>query len=263
MYPSKLLRNPILGGGFGSPDVIAKILRGHYNRKEETIECEERMKKGVILSVLLFFTLISFGFAAPKDLDIQGRKLTSQKPAFTLIAPSGLRLIHSFSHDNPTESSLTRVYFFIKDREKKVEEMFIVQISDKTNPQALPMTAPPLKPYSEKRMHSKGKIKKGDLEIEHLTQLMAWNPDAKSLQPIVKKGISIPSHWALQGQFMFIYLGEHGVFVRYSKDVNSFGPNVSKEGKDWEKEVFSGNERKVYEIFQKSFIEMVNSIQIK
>lgn len=218
----------------------------------------------------IFFTLLALVLitwaptgAAEKDLEVQGKKMISRKPPFILNLPTEFRPIHSFSNENPRENSLTRVYFFIKERDKQVEEMIILQIADKTNPQALPMTAPPLKPYSEKKMYSKGKIKKGDLEMEHLTQLMAWNPDAKSLQPIIKKGISIPSHWALQGQFMFIYLGEHGVFVRYSKDVNSFGPNVSKEGKDWEKEVFSGNEKKVYEIFQKSFMEMVNSIQIK
>ncbi len=220
------------------------------------------MKKVVTLSVLLLFTLIRFGFTAPKDLDIQRGKLTSQKPPFTSTAPSDLKLIHSFSHDNPAESSLTRVYFFIKERKKKVEELFIVQIADKTNPQALPMTVPSLKPYSEKRMYSKGKVKKGDLEIEHLIQLMAWNPDAKSLQPIVKKGVALPSHWALQGQYQFVYLGEHGVLIRYSKDANSFGIPVSKEGKDWEKVALSGNEKKVSQIFQKSFMEMVNSIQI-
>jgi hypothetical protein len=221
------------------------------------------MKKILTLSIFLFFTLTSFGFTAPKDLDIQGKKLISQKPPFTSMAPSDLQLIHSFSHDNPAENSLTRVYFYIKSREKKAEEMFIVQIADKTNPQALPMTAPPLKPHSEKRMYSKGEIKKGDLEIEYLIQSMAWNPDAQSLQPIVKKGITIPNHWAMQGQFQFIYLGEHGVLIRYSKDVNSFGLSVSKEGKDWEKDALSKNERKVYRIFQKSFMEMVNSIQIK
>lgn len=219
------------------------------------------MKKyliGWVLSVLVL-SVVSHA----KDLEIRGEKLLSQKPPFASKAPSGLRLIHSFSHDNPAESSLTRVYIYIKEREKQVEKMFIVQISDKTNPQALPMTAPPLKPYSEKRMYSKGKIKKGDLEIEHLIQLMAWNPDAKSLEPVVKKGITIPNHWALQGQFQFLYLGEHGVFIRYSKDANSFGVNVSKEGKDWEKGALSGNEKRVYQIFEKNFMEMVNSIQIK
>lgn len=223
------------------------------------------MRKGFILSisVLLLLTLLDIGIAGQKELEIQGNKLTSQKPPFTSTAPSDVKLIHFLSHDNPAESSLTRVYFYIKEREKRAEEMFIVQISDKTNPQALPMTAPPLKPYSEKRMYSKGKIKKGDLEIEYLTQLIAWNPDAKSLQPIIKKGITIPHHWALQGQFQFIYLGEHGVLFRYSKDVNSFGMRVSEDGKNWDRGHLKGSEKKVYEIFQREFMQMVHSIQIK
>jgi hypothetical protein len=125
------------------------------------------------------------------------------------------------------------------------------------------MTGPSLKPYTEKRMYSKAKIKKGDLEIEHMSQLMAWNPDAKSLEPIVKKGVTIPSHWALQGQFQFIYLGEHGVFVRYSRDVNSFDLNVSRDGKDWDRDSISRNEKKVYDTFQRNFMETVNSITIK
>jgi len=221
------------------------------------------MRKIYIWVVCLFLIGWVAEAIARQDLKIEGKKLVSHKPPFTMSMPSEYRLIHSFSHDNPGESSLTRAYFFIKEKEKKVEEMFILQISDKTNPQALPMTAPPLKPYTEKRMYSKAKIKKGDLEIEHMSQLMAWNPDARSLQPIVKKGITIPPHWALQGQFQFIYLGEHGVFVRYSRDVNSYGLNVSGEGKDWEKDVISRNEKKVYDTFQKSFTEMVNSITIK
>jgi hypothetical protein len=219
------------------------------------------MKKIFIGWILFVLSLTTF--ATAKDLEIQGKRLISQKPPFTLSLPSECRLIHFFSHDNPAESSLTRAYFFIKDREKRAEEMFIVQISDKTNPQALPMTAPSLKPYTEKRVYSKAKIKKGDLEIEHMSQLMAWNPDAASLQPIIKKGITIPSHWALQGQFQFIYLGEHGVFVRYSRDVNSFGVKVSGEGKDWDRDAISRNEKKVYETFQKGFMETVNSITIK
>ncbi len=221
------------------------------------------MKRNVMIWVNFILILGMISNAAAKDLEVKGRQLVSQKPPFTMTLPWEYRLIHSFSHDNPTESSLTRVYFYIREKEKKAEEMFIIQISDKTNPQALPMTAQPLKPYTEKRMYSKAKIKKGELEIEYLTQLMAWNPEAKSLQPIVKKGISIPHHWALQGQFQFIYLGEHGVFVRYSKDVNSFGMKVSGEGKAWEKDLLSGNEKKVYEVFQKGFMEMVNSIAIK
>lgn len=225
-------------------------------------EWRESMKRVLTVLLVVAFTLGRVGFASPKELEIQGKKLTSQKPPFTAMVPSELKLIHFFSHDNPAESSLTRVYFYIKERGKTVEEMFIAQIADKTNPQALPMTAPPLKPYTEKRAYSKGKIKKGDLEIEYLSQLMAWNPEAKTLQPIVKKGWVIPNQWALQGQFQFIYLGEHGVFIRYSKDINSFGFSVSTNGKDWEKDFLIGNEKKAYQLFQKSFMEMVNSIRI-
>jgi hypothetical protein len=92
---------------------------------------------------------------------------------------------------------------------------------------------------------------------------MAWNPDAPSLQPIVKKGIVIPSCWALQGQFLFNYRGGHAVLVRYSRDVRSFGFKISEEGKDWERSSISGNEMKTYETFQKIFMEMINSISIK
>ncbi len=103
----------------------------------------------------------------------------------------------------------------------------------------------------------------GELRADYLIQLMAWNPNAPSLQPIVKKGIMIPSRWALQGQFLFVYQGEHAVFIRYAKNVNSFGLKISEEGKDWERESISGNEKKVYEAFQKTFMEMINSIIIK
>jgi len=99
--------------------------------------------------------------------------------------------------------------------------------------------------------------------MDYLIQLMAWNPDAPSLQPIVKKGLIIPSRWALQGQFLFLYQGEHAVFFRYSKDINSFGIKVSEKGDDWGKGLISGNEKRVYEIFQKTYIEMMDSIQIK
>jgi hypothetical protein len=92
---------------------------------------------------------------------------------------------------------------------------------------------------------------------------MAWNPNAPSLQSLVKKGIVISAHWALQGQFLFVYQGEHAVFVRYSKDVNAFGMKVSERGEDWGKGSISGSERRVYEAFQKMFMEMINSIQIK
>jgi len=218
-----------------------------------------------IFFLLLGLVVISWttASAAQKDLVVQGKKLASQKPPFTLTLPSEFNLIHSFSQDNPGESSLTRVYFFIKTKGRQVEEMLILQIADKTNPQAGPMTAAPLKSYTEKRLYSIKKVKKGELEVDSLVQLMAWNPDAPSLQPIVKKGFVISSSWALQGQFLFLYQGEHAVFFRYSKDVHSFGVKVSEKGEAWEKGRISENEKKVYETFQKSFTEMIDSIQIK
>ena len=218
-----------------------------------------------IFFALLGLVLVTWVLAgaAQKDLEIQGKKLSSLKPPFTLTLPTEFNLVHSFSQENPGESSLTRVYFLVKTKGKQIEEMLILQVADKTNPQAGPMTVPPLKPYTEKRLYSKGKVKKGELEVDYLIQLMAWNPDAPSLQSIVKKGLIIPSRWALQGQFLFLYQGEHAVFFRYSKDINSFGIKVSEKGDDWGKGSISGNEKKVYETFQKSFIEMMGSIQIK
>jgi hypothetical protein len=221
------------------------------------------MKKIIIVLFCLILAIWAIATAAQKDLEIQGKKLISQKPPFTLTLPSEFNLIHSFSHENPGESSLTRVYFFVSAKGKQVEEMLILQIADKTNPQAGPMTVTPLKPYTEKRLYSKGRVKKGGLEVDTLIQLMAWNPEAPSLQPIVKKGLVIPSSWALQGQFLFLYQGEHAVFFRYSKGINSFGIKASEKGDDWDKKLISGNEKKVYETFQKTFMEMMDSIQVK
>lgn len=221
------------------------------------------MKK--FLSALLGLALIAWvATCAPKkDLEIQGKKIISQKPPFTLTLPSEFNLVHSFSHENPGESSLTRVYFLVKAQGKQVEEMVVLQIADKTNPQAEPMTVPPLRPYTEKRLYSKGKVKKGGLEVDYLTQFMAWNPDAPSLQPIMKKGLVIPAHWALQGQFLFPYQGENAVFCRYSRTIGSFGTKVSDQADAWETGLISGDEKKVYETFEKSFMEMMDSIQIK
>jgi len=221
------------------------------------------MKKIIIGLFCLILVTGAIADAAQKDLEIQGKKLISQKPPFTITLPTEFNLVHSFSHENPGESSLTRIYFLVKPNGKKVEEMLILQIADKTNPQAGPMTAFPLKPYIEERMYQKSKIKKGELEINYLIQLMAWNPNAPSLQPLLKKGIVIPSHWALQGQFLFIYQGEHALLIRYSKDVNAFGNKVSEKGEDWGKGSISGNEKRAYETFQKMFMEMIDSIQIK
>jgi hypothetical protein len=223
----------------------------------------KQMKKAIVSFLATVILTWAIAHAAPRELEMKGKQLISQKPPFTLVLPSELRLTHSFSHDNPKENSLTRVYLLTRERNKQVEEMLFVQIADKTNPQAGPMTAPPLRPYDDKRMYLKDRKKKGELEVDYLVQLMAWNPDAPSLQPVVKKGITIPSHWALQGQLLFIAQGEHAVFLRYSKDANAFGLKVSEEGKDWEKRSVSRNEKKVCEIFQKTFLEMIDSLQMR
>ena len=165
--------------------------------------------------------------------------------------------------ENKEENSLTRTSLFIKAKNKQAEDILIVQIADKTNPQAGPMTIPPLKPLTEKRLFSKGKMDKKGLEVHYLLQAMVWNPDASSLRPVLAKGIAVPSHWVLQGQFLFPYYDENAVFIRYSKDANSFGFGVSQEGKSWEKNSISGNEKKVYEIFQKTFMGMMDSIRIQ
>jgi len=221
------------------------------------------MKKIIIIWIGLLLITWNLSIASPKDLEIEGKNLVSKKPPFSLILLSELRSIHSFSQEHPGENSLTRAYFFIKDKDKRVEEMLIVQIADRTNPQTEPMTVPPLRPYTEKRMYAKGKIKRGEVEIDYIIQLMAWNPDAPSLQPIIEKGITIPHHLALQGQFLFGYQGEHAILIRYSKDLNSFGLKVSEEGDKWNKDSISGNEKKVCEMFKKNFMEMVDSVRTK
>jgi len=220
------------------------------------------MRKIIVTLSCLILATAALGHAAQKELEVQGKKLVSQKPPFTLTLPSEFDLVHSFSHENPGESSLTRVYFFVKTKGKQVEEMLILQIADKTDPQAGPMTAAPLKPYTEKRLYSKERVKKGKLEVDYLIQSMAWNPEAPSLQTILKKGLVIPSHWALQGQFLFLYQGEGAVSVRYSKDANSFGMRVSDDGREWEKGSISGNEKRVYEVFRKTFLQIMDTLHI-
>jgi len=220
------------------------------------------MRKILILLMVLF-SLACRPTAKEKDLEIDGKKLISRKPPFALVLPAEFQFAHSSTVEYPQESSLTRSYFFIKEKEKQIEEMLIIQIADKINPQAEAMTLPPLRPETTKRMYSNGKIKKGGLEVDYLIQLMAWNPVAPSLQPVVKKGIVVPPHWALQGQFLFLYQGEHAVFFRHSKDINSFGMKISEKGDDWGNGVISGNEKKAYETFQNHFMQIIDSIQIK
>lgn len=224
---------------------------------------EEQTVKKII--VALFFLIVATGTtadAAQMDLEIQGRSFASQKPPFTLTLPSELDLIYSFSHENPGENSLTHVYFLAKTKGKQIEEMLILQIADRTGPPVGAMTVPALSPYAEKRMFLKDRVRRGELTIDYLVQLMAWNPEAPSLQLLLRRGMIIPPHWALQGQFQFVYQAEHAVSIRYSRDVNSFGMKVSDAGDGWGRGSISGNEKKVYEIFRKSFLEMIDTVRI-
>jgi hypothetical protein len=216
------------------------------------------------LLVLVFLSLFSCSQrTSDKLIEIQGKKLISQKPPFTMMLPSEFQLVDSSVLESPNENSLTRIYLYVKQRDKTVEEMLIIQIADKTNPQAGPIITPPLNPYNDKKMYLKGRIKKGGIEIDHLIQSMIWNPEAPSLQPIRKKGITLPLDLVLQGQLMFTYLEEHAVFIRYSKDVHHFGMDVSDKNNKWNKDEISGNEKKVCEAFQAVFMGIIDSTAIK
>ena len=220
------------------------------------------MNRKIIVLIIILFTLFPF-ISVAKDFDIKGREMVFNNPPFSINLPSEFYLVHSFSQDFPVENSRTRAYIFIKEKNREIEELLIVQIADRTNPQAGPITAPQLKPYKNERMYTEGKEFKNGIEINYMIQLMAWNPDAPSLKPIFKKGLKIAHKWALQGQFLFIYQGEHTVSFRYSKSIDSFGMKISEEGRDWDKYKLKGNEKKVYENFRKIFMEMMKSLHIK
>ncbi len=220
------------------------------------------IKKPILLIILIL--VISFSIQGfTKDFEIKKGELTFNNPPFTVKLPSQLYLIHSFSQDFPSENSRTRAYIFVKEKNREVEELLIIQIADRTNPQAGPITVPPLKPYTDKRMYIRGKKIKDGIEVSYMIQLMAWNPDTPAFKPIFKKGINIGHKWALQGQFLFIYQGDHVVSFRYSKSIDSFGVKVSDDGKDWEKDKLKGNEKEIYENFKKIFNEIIRVLIIK
>jgi hypothetical protein len=220
------------------------------------------MKQKMITHFIIFLFAGTFlSGCASVGVGIKEGQLISQKPPFRLPLASEFRLVDSF--ENPGENSNTRAYIYIKEKDRQVEEMFILQIADRTNPQAGPITAPPLRPYGEQNMYLKDKIRRGEVEGDYLIQIMAWNPKASSLRAIVEKGFIIPSHLALQGQFQFIYQKEHAVSIRYSKDVNSFGFKVSEDREKWVKNSISGSEKQTYEIFKESFLKMINSVHLR
>lgn len=218
-------------------------------------------RKIVICFIFILFLGILLGGCASVGVEIKEGQLISQKPPFSYALPSEFRLAHSF--ETPGENSNTRAYIYIKGKDKQIEEMLILQIADRTHPEVGPITVPPLKPYAEENMYLKDKIIRGEVEGDYLVQIMAWNPEASSLEPVVEKGFIIPSHLALQGQFQFIYQKEHAVSIRYSKDVYSFGLQVSEERGKWVRDSISGNEKQAYEVFKESFLKMVNSIYLR
>ena len=57
---------------------------------------EEAMKKTIITLICLILATGVLGTAAQKDLEVQGMRLASQKPPFTLTLPSGFNLAPFF-----------------------------------------------------------------------------------------------------------------------------------------------------------------------
>jgi hypothetical protein len=220
------------------------------------------MKKCAVAWILLPWVALSFAVAAEKDVEIRGKELTVHSPPFTMTLPAELKWIHSNTTDYPEESSRTRVYFYVREKKSQVEDLLIVQIAERTNPQAEPISVPPLKPLSKEAVYSMGHLEKGVREVDYLVQLMSWDPRASSLQPIAKAGLTLPPHLALQGLGLFVYSLDRAVQIRFSKDVQSFGIKVSDRSGRWRKGSLAGNEKKVSEVFQKMFMDMIQSITL-
>ena len=216
-------------------------------------------RKTIPYLILILFLGIFLSGCSASIVQVQKDRLVSSKPPFNLILPVEFKLMNSF--ENQGDSSVTRAYIYIREKDKRVEEMLILQIAGRTDPKAESMTAPPLKPYGEETTYGMDKIKKGDLEIDYLIQSMVWNPMAPSLQPIIQQGLLIPSVMAIQGQIQFIYQKEYTISFRYSKDANSFGLKVSGDSKKWNKDSISGNEKQALEIFKETFMKMMESIK--
>ena len=123
------------------------------------------MKK--VLVLLTVFVAMSFpAMAAEKDLEIQGKRLFSRMPPFTLNLPADLRPVHSSVAEYPKENSRTRTYFFISEKAQQVEQMVVVQIADRTNPESELISAPPLKPDTEKGLYAKGKLTREKVGVD-------------------------------------------------------------------------------------------------
>jgi hypothetical protein len=224
------------------------------------VERNEAMSRKTIphLILALFLGIFLSGCSA-SIVEVKKDQLISSKPSFSLTLPAELKLMNSF--ETPGESSVTRAYIYLKEKDKQVEEMLILQIAAQTNREAGPMTAPPLTPYTEERTYEMDKRKKGELELAYLIQSMVWNAKASSLEPIIQQGLVIPTHLALQGQIQFLYQKKYAVSIRYSRDVNSFSLKVSEDAKKWNKDSISGNEEQALKTFKETFMKMMDSVK--
>ena len=112
----------------------------------------------VFLSALLVFC--SKG-APEKHLEIRDKKMVSDAPPFTVVLPSEFQFIDFSSIEYPDRNSRTRTYLFIVEKNKQAEALLIVQVADKTDPAAEPISVPPLIPDGNERMYNKGEREEG------------------------------------------------------------------------------------------------------
>ncbi len=230
--------------------------KSSYNGVERS---QPMNRKTIPYFILTLFVGILLAGCSASIVEVKKDQLISSKPSFSLLLPAEFKLMNSL--ETPGENSATRAYIYIKEKDKQVEEMLILQIATQTNSQAGPMTAPALTPYTEVRVYEMDKTKKGELELAYLIQSMVWNAKASSFEPIIQQGLVIPTHLALQGQIQFLYQNKYAISIRYSRDVNSFSAKVSEDAKKWNKDSISGNEEQALKIFKGTFMKMMDSVK--
>ena len=230
--------------------------RGGYNGVERS---QPVKRKTIPYFVLTLFVGVFLAGCSASNVEVKKDQLISSKPSFNLLLPVEFKLMNSI--EIPGENSATRAYIYIKEKDKQVEEMLILQIATRTNRGAGPMTAPPLRSYTEDRVYEMDKTKKGELELAYLVQSMVWNTKASFFEPIIQRGLVIPAHLALQGQIQFLYQTKYAVSVRYSRDINSFSLKVSGDTEKWNKDSISGNEEQALKIFKGTFMKMIDSVK--
>ena len=104
-------------------------------------------------------------------------------------------------------------------------------------------------------MYSKGQVKKEERQIDYLSQLMTWNPEAATLKPLIEKGFVVPAHLHFRDKSCFFTIRTMPCFLWYSRDVQTFGMKVSDRDDYWKKGSISGNEKKGCGCFRKETSE--------